>query len=224
MKQLILLGYEFITVMLPSVAVILVFRLCRGKEQNRFHKEHLIGCLIFSCYLFALLHITGAGTLYDGFRYGLNSKLINLIPFSDTNIDILGYFLNVVEEPEQNLFPQSQMKNLEFLLDCANCNMNNKLVITTHSPYILSYITLAAKVFDLLKRGVPKERLENIVPVQSAVDGNQVFIYETQQDGSIKKLESYDNLPSDENLLNKAMALGNELFAELLDLEQEFCQ
>ena len=47
MKQLILLGYEFITVMLPSVAVILVFRLCRGKEQNRFHKEHLIGCLIF---------------------------------------------------------------------------------------------------------------------------------------------------------------------------------
>ena len=96
MKQLILLGYEFITVMLPSVAVILVFRLCRGKEQNRFHKEHLIGCLIFSCYLFALLHITGAGTLYDGFRYGLNSKLINLIPFSDTNIDILGYFLNVV--------------------------------------------------------------------------------------------------------------------------------
>lgn len=156
------------------------------------------------------------------------SKSISKNSFSELEITAKkftnGYFLNVVEEPEQNLFPQSQMKNLEFLLDCANCNMDNKLVITTHSPYILSYITLAAKVFDLLKRGVPKERLENIVPVQSAVDGNQVFIYETQQDGSIKKLESYDNLPSDENLLNKAMALGNELFAELLDLEQEFCQ
>lgn len=96
MKQLILLGYEIITVMFPATVVILAFRLCRGKEQNRFHTEHLIGCLIFSCYFFALLHITGAGTIYDGFRYGLNSKMINLIPFSDTNIDIVGYFLNVV--------------------------------------------------------------------------------------------------------------------------------
>ncbi|MCR5291237.1 MAG: ATP-binding protein [Treponema sp.] len=134
-----------------------------------------------------------------------------------------GCFLNVVEEPEQNLFPQSQMKNLEFLLDCANCNENNSLIITTHSPYILSYITLAAKVFDLLQRGVPQARLKNIVPVQSAVDGNQVIIYETHDDGTITKLNSYDSLPSDENLLNKAMALGNELFADLLDLEQEFC-
>lgn len=135
-----------------------------------------------------------------------------------------GYFMNVVEEPEQNLFPQSQMKNLAFLLDCANCNVNNKLVITTHSPYILSYITLAAKVFELSNKGVPKERLEKIVPIQSAADGNEVFIYETHEDGSITKLDSYDSLPSDENLLNKAMALGNELFADLLDLEQEFCQ
>ena len=134
-----------------------------------------------------------------------------------------GYFLNVVEEPEQNLFPQSQMKNLEFLLECANCNDHNRLIITTHSPYILSYITLAAKVFELSIKSVPKDRLEKIVPVQSAADGNKIRVYETQQNGSIKKLESYDNLPSDENLLNKAMALGNELFAELLDLEQEFC-
>ena len=132
-------------------------------------------------------------------------------------------FLNIVEEPEQNLFPQSQMKNLEFLLECANSNMDNKLIITTHSPYILSYITLAAKVFELSKKGVPSERLEKIVPLQSAVDGKQIFIYETQEDGLIKKLEPYENLPSDENLLNKAMALGNELFADLLDLEQEFC-
>ena len=29
------------------------------------------------------------------------------------------FFLNVVEEPEQNLFPESQMKNLAFLLEAA---------------------------------------------------------------------------------------------------------
>ena len=64
------------------------------------------------------------------------------------------FFLNVVEEPEQNLFPESQMKNLAFLLEVANVNDENKIVMTTHSPYVLSYITLAAKSYELMNKGV----------------------------------------------------------------------
>ena len=64
------------------------------------------------------------------------------------------FFLNVVEEPEQNLFPESQMKNLAFLLEAANVNDENKIVMTTHSPYVLSYITLAAKSYELMNKGV----------------------------------------------------------------------
>ena len=131
-------------------------------------------------------------------------------------------FMNVVEEPEQNLFPDSQMKNIYFLMSAVNRNLNNSIVITTHSPYILSDITLAAKAYYLLEKGVPKERIEKIVPVNSTVDGEKLVVYETQRNGSIKKLDTYDNLPSDENLLNMAMAQGNELFADLIDLEQEF--
>ena len=64
------------------------------------------------------------------------------------------FFLNVVEEPEQNLFPESQMKNLAFLLEAANVNDENKIVMTTHSSYVLSYITLAAKSYELMNKGV----------------------------------------------------------------------
>lgn len=134
------------------------------------------------------------------------------------------FFMNIVEEPEQNLFPDSQMKNLYFLLTCANRNEKNSIVITTHSPYILSNITLAAKAHELLQKGVPGDKIEEIVPVSSIINGKDVFIYETQKDGSIMKLEPYDDLPSDENLLNKAMAQGNEQFSDLIDLEQEFCK
>lgn len=134
------------------------------------------------------------------------------------------FFMNIVEEPEQNLFPDSQMKNLYFLLTCANRNEKNSIVITTHSPYILSNITLAAKAYELLQKGVPEDKIAEIVPVSSIINGKDVFIYETQKDGSIMQLEPYDNLPSDENLLNKAMAQGNELFSDLIDLEQEFCK
>ena len=64
------------------------------------------------------------------------------------------FFLNIVEEPEQNLFPESQMKNLAFLLEAANVNDENKIVMPTHSPYVLSYITLAAKSYELMNKGV----------------------------------------------------------------------
>ena len=59
-----------------------------------------------------------------------------------------------MEEPEQNLFPESQMKNFSFLLEAANVNDENKIVMTTHSPYVLSYITLAAKSYELMNKGV----------------------------------------------------------------------
>lgn len=64
------------------------------------------------------------------------------------------FFLNVVDEPEQNLFLESQMKNVAFLLKAANVNDENKIVMTTHSPYVLSYITLAAKAYELMNKGV----------------------------------------------------------------------
>lgn len=132
-------------------------------------------------------------------------------------------FINIVEEPEQNLYPESQGKVLYELLECMNSNKDNQLIITTHSPYILSYLTLSAKAAELLNKGVPADKIEKIVPEKAAVDGNRITIYETKEDGSITKLSPYENLPSDENLLNKAMAEGNENFSELLDLEQEYC-
>ena len=43
----------------------------------------------------------------------------------------------VVEEPELNLYPKTQYNLVNFLVECANQKDKN-LVITTHSPYILT--------------------------------------------------------------------------------------
>ncbi|MCR5455981.1 MAG: ATP-binding protein, partial [Bacteroidales bacterium] len=53
--------------------------------------------------------------------------------------------INVIEEPEQNLFPSSQRCMLNSLLGFNNEVSDNRLIITTHSPYILSYLMLAIK-------------------------------------------------------------------------------
>lgn len=52
-------------------------------------------------------------------------------------------FMNIVEEPEQNLFPSSQWQMLQSLLQFNNMNGGNKLIITTHSPYIINYLSIA---------------------------------------------------------------------------------
>jgi predicted ATP-binding protein involved in virulence len=48
--------------------------------------------------------------------------------------------INIVEEPEQNLFPVSQMQLVKSLVSICNTNINNKLIISTHSPYVLATI------------------------------------------------------------------------------------
>ncbi len=46
--------------------------------------------------------------------------------------------IQIVEEPGQNLFPSSQVEMLKRLV--SNTTENGKLVMTTHSPYILSVV------------------------------------------------------------------------------------
>jgi len=128
-------------------------------------------------------------------------------------------FINIVEEPEQNLFPQSQNNVLYHLLKCLNKNSNNQLIITTHSPYIISFLTLCAKAYELKTKGVDINKINEIVPIDSLVSGKSITIYETNEEGKIELLKPYESLPSDDNLLNKLMAEQNLMFTRLLELE-----
>jgi hypothetical protein len=133
-------------------------------------------------------------------------------------------FINIVEEPEQNLFPSSQQKMLSSLLAFNNINEGNKLIITTHSPYLINHLSLAVKANDLkikIKDNVTKEKLNAIVPIESTVNGNDLAIYELNEiDGSINRLENHNGLPSDANELNEQLDETNELFAQLLEIQQ----
>src|SRR5690606_16388669 len=60
--------------------------------------------------------------------------------------------LNIIEEPELNLFPDSQWEMLKSLVGFNNELPENKLIITTHSPYIISYLSLAVQAASLKGR------------------------------------------------------------------------
>lgn len=135
-------------------------------------------------------------------------------------------FINIVEEIEQNLFPSSQRNLLNELLKFNNITNGNKLVLTSHSPYILNYLTIAIKGGEILKTIDTealeiKEKINQIIPIASCISSENVNIYEFSNKGEIKLLPDYEGIPSDNNFLNEFLFETNQLFDELLELEEE---
>ncbi len=132
-------------------------------------------------------------------------------------------FWNIVEEPEQNLYPQSQRMVLNALLKNFNQSPHNGLIITTHSPYMLNYISLNIKAGMIAKKQPDcAKAVSNVVPRESWLDAEQVKVFEIQ-DGTVTELRKYEGMPSDDNFLNNALAETNNLFDQLLEIENGEC-
>lgn len=71
----------------------------------------------------------------------------------------------IVEEPELNLFPTTQKQVINFLVRCSNEVVKNDMVITTHSPYVLSALNLL-----LLAYITAKEKPDQLNAVRDLVD------------------------------------------------------
>lgn len=133
------------------------------------------------------------------------------------------HFINIVEEMELNLFPSSQKSVLYELIKDANKLDANKLVLTTHSPYVINYLTLAIKAWQLKNReGITEELLADIhriVPEGCDVRDADVAIYQLH-DGMVESLSDYEGLPSDDNFLNIGLESTNASFDALLEIEE----
>lgn len=137
-------------------------------------------------------------------------------------------FINIVEEPEQNLYPTSQHTILNTLLAFNNATDKNKLIITTHSPYLINYISISVKAHSLLdqvKDFNQRNKVGKIVPINATISKDNLLILElNEMDGTITRLADYDGIPSDSNRLNDELAYTNELFSKLFELERTLCQ
>jgi len=134
-------------------------------------------------------------------------------------------FINIVEEPEQNLFPSSQRQMLYSLLEFNNTNKENKLIMTTHSPYIINYVSIAIQG-GFLKEKIKSEnllkKLNEIISINSIIKSSEIAIYQMDdKSGTIKKLKDYEGIPTDANYLNESLAEGNKLFDSLLEIEED---
>ena len=137
--------------------------------------------------------------------------------------------MNIVEEPEQNLYPESQWSVLLHLLELNNYSDGTSLLMTTHSPYILHFLSLAIQgkhleqlIGDTSQSESALLKLDAIVSRKSLVAGADVRVYQFSSTGEITRLGDYDGIPSDDNMLNGKLKWVNDRFDALLEIEQEY--
>lgn len=131
---------------------------------------------------------------------------------------------SVVEEPEQNLYPHSQKEILLSLLKDRKRNIGSGLVMTTHSPYVINYLSICVKAYQVaesLSACDDVSKVDDIIPEESRLASQDLSIYEITKDGDVRSLETYDGIPTDSNFLNLALSETNDLYDDLMDIEDE---
>lgn len=133
-------------------------------------------------------------------------------------------FVNVVEEMELNLYPDSQKAMLYELIANNNRLNGNRLLLTTHSPYVIDYLTLAIKAGQVADRTNGDSdlmaKIYDVVPQKSLVNAGEWVVYQVGA-GAVHELGQYDGMPSDENFLNVKLGDTNTAFDRLVELEEE---
>lgn len=82
----------------------------------------------------------------------------------------------IIEEPESNLFPSAQKLVIEFVSMIQNSD--NKILLTTHSPYVLGTLNNLLYAFDIYKsNNLKQEKLNKIIKKECWVDYNNFSSY-----------------------------------------------
>ena len=109
----------------------------------------------------------------------------------------------IIEEPEQNLFPQTQMDLLYHFISEINHGRNHRLVLTTHSPYILYALNNCLMAY-LVKDKIDGETASKIDSTKYALNPVDVSVWSIK-DGCLRndKNKPHKTIQDERGLIRK---------------------
>lgn len=124
----------------------------------------------------------------------------------------------LIEEPELNLFPIKQKKLIDYLIKKISFT-NHNLVITTHSPYVLSSLDtlMLAKNIDIEHPNF-KEEIISIVSEDKWIDYDEISVYEVRNDGKVYSIKNEEFRSIDTNAIDGVSDIISEEFDKLTEL------
>ena len=125
----------------------------------------------------------------------------------------------IIEEPEAHLYPKMQKEIIDFIVNFMNMT-NSSILITTHSPYILTStnnLLYAGKLKENYKEKI--EIINNVVGKYGAINPNEINAFKLYLNDF-----RYTNLINEENEINceeidDVSNTINETYTKLFDME-----
>ena len=112
--------------------------------------------------------------------------------------------LFIIEEPEQNLFPETQRDLVYYLLERLQSEREHTLTITTHSPYILYALNNCMLGYLVKGKMIQDEDYVNLQTLKSVINPTIVSVWQITTEGTIKDIQGEDRL-IEENYFDACM-------------------
>ena len=120
----------------------------------------------------------------------------------------------IIEEPEQNLFPETQRDLVYYLLqECFNKD-GNRLTLTTHSPYVL-YALNNCMMAGIVSDDMNEKELVKLKCHHSKINPSDVSIYEIRDGYVHGTIQGKDGLISDNYFDQKMKELMDDFYLML---------
>ncbi len=154
----------------------------------------------------------------------LSKELFNLektvqSPKTILSKDINSRLINIVEEPEQNLFPEAQADILYYLIQCMNSGAvlggRNSLVISTHSPYVIEALNNSIYAKKLVDNG---KSIDGLLEPNELVAYDDVSAYKLS-DGIIENIKDDELKQINAGYLDSCSERIRTMYSKLEDIE-----
>lgn len=129
------------------------------------------------------------------------------------------YGTYVIEEPEQNLFPDNQLSVLRYIVGKRN-SQNNSCIITTHSPYLLSGINISLMSGQVAQCKEYSDEVSDILPSEYHLTPGSVAAYALGDTDNYCKEHNKpsDQEPIDQNYLDTtSTVIGQEFLGSCIN-------
>jgi predicted ATPase len=130
----------------------------------------------------------------------------------------------IIEEPEHNLFPETQRDLVYLLLEKCLNKEGNRLTITTHSPYVLYALNncMLGGLVNQQLQGEEKEAFlsNDYLSKNSWIDPQFISVWEINDDGTIRSIQDKDNIIAENYFDIKMTELTNEYY-QILNYYQD---
>lgn len=128
------------------------------------------------------------------------------------------YGTYVIEEPEQNLFPDNQLSVLRYIVGKRN-SQNDSCIITTHSPYLLSGINISLMAGQVAQHKEYIDEVCSILPAEYHLSPESVAAYALgDADNYCKDIINLQAGTIDQNYLDTTSTVIGQEFGKLYKL------